>query len=152
VRTIAAPPRRRDAAPMIIAADYPFMDILWTMIIFFFWVMWFWCLIVVLMDVFGRSDIGGWHKAVWVVFLIFLPLIGVLAYLIADGKGMAERRAAGVRQAQTQMDDHIRTVASSGASNGGAASEIERAKQLLDSGAIDATEFEQLKRKALATA
>jgi hypothetical protein len=152
VDTIAAPQRRRHAAPMIIAADYPFMDILWTMIIFFFWVMWFWCLIVVLMDVFGRHDIGGWHKAVWVVFLIFLPLIGVLAYLIADGKGMAERRAQGVQQAQAQMDDHIRSVASSGGANGGAAGEIERAKQLLDSGAIDATEFEQLKRKALATA
>jgi hypothetical protein len=135
---------------MIIAADYPFMDILWTMIIFFFWVMWFWCLIIVLMDVFGRSDIGGWHKAVWTVFLIFLPLLGVLAYLIADGKGMAERRAQGAAQAQAQLDDHIRSVAAAPASDGGAAGQIERAKQLLDSGAIDATEFEQLKRKALA--
>jgi hypothetical protein len=137
---------------MIIAADYPFMDILWTMIIFFFWVMWFWCLIIVLMDVFGRHDIGGFHKAVWVVFLIFIPLVGVLAYLIADGKGMAERRAQGAAQTQAAIDDHIRTVAAAPSGNGGAADEIARAKQLLDSGAIDATEFEQLKRKALATA
>jgi hypothetical protein len=135
---------------MIIAADYPFMDILWTMIIFFFWVMWFWCLIIVLMDVFSRSDIGGWAKAGWTLFMIIIPLLGVLVYLIADGKGMAERRAQGAQQAQTQIDDHIRSVAASG--DGGATGQIERAKQLLDSGAIDATEFEQLKRKALASA
>jgi hypothetical protein len=138
---------------MIVAADYPFMDILWTMVIFFFWVMWFWCLIIVLSDVFGRSDLSGWGKAGWVVLCIFLPLLGVLVYLIADGKDMAERRAQGIASQQKAIDEHIRSVAAAPASaDGGAASEIARAKELLDAGAIDATEFEQLKRKALATA
>jgi hypothetical protein len=139
---------------MILAADYPFLDIVGTMLVFFLWVMWFWCLIIVLTDVFGRTDIGGWSKAVWTLFLLIVPVIGMLVYLIAHGKGMAERRAQGVADAQAQLDDRIRTVA---ASNGGSSSstptgEIARAKQLLDTGAIDATEFEQLKRRALAAA
>lgn len=135
---------------MIIAADYPFADILWTMLVFFLWVMWFWCLIIVLGDVFSRHDIGGWAKAGWTLFLIFLPILGMLVYLIAEGKEMAERRAQGARRAEAQFDDRIRSVAGSG-SNGGPAGEIARAKELLDSGAIDATEFDQLKRRALAT-
>lgn len=137
---------------MIVAADYPFMDILWTMVVFFFWVMWFWCLIIVLSDVFGRSDLSGWGKAGWVVACLFLPMLGVLIYLIAHGKDMAQRRAEGMATQQAQLDDHIRRVAATPTSNGDATSEIARAKELLDAGAIDATEFEQLKRKALAAA
>jgi hypothetical protein len=135
---------------MILAADYPFMDILWTMLVFFLWVMWFWTLFIVLSDVFSRTDIGGWAKAAWTLFLLIIPIVGMLVYLIAEGKEMAERRMQGVEQAQARLDDHIRTVASD--SGGGASStgEIARAKQLLDSGAIDAAEFEQLKRRALA--
>jgi hypothetical protein len=139
---------------MILAADYPFMDILWTMVVFFLWVMWFWCLIIVLGDVFSRRDIGGWSKALWTTALIFVPFAGMLVYLIADGRGMAERRAKGAAAAQASVDDHIRSVAGNGggaAANGGATGEIARAKQLLDSGAIDPAEFEQLKRRALAT-
>jgi hypothetical protein len=131
---------------MIIAADYPFMDILWTMVIFFFWVMWFWCLIIVLSDVFSRHDIGGWAKALWTLFVIILPLLGVLIYLIADGKGMAERRSSNIRQQQDALDDHIRTVASAD----GPATEIANAKQLLDTGAITDAEFAQIKQRALA--
>jgi hypothetical protein len=136
---------------MIVAADYPFADILWTMLVFFFWVMWFWCLVIVLSDVFSRSDLSGWGKAGWVVLCIFLPLVGVLIYVIAHGKDMAERRAQGVASQQAQIDDHIRRVAATPQADG-AASEIARAKELLDAGAIDANEFEQLKRKALAGA
>src|SRR5436305_12012535 len=110
---------------MIIAADYPFMNIFWTMIIFFFWVMWFWCLIIVLSDVFRRRDIGGWHKAFWVAFVILTPLLGVLIYLIADGKGMAERRSTDITQAQTAQEDYIRSVAGGGnGGGGGSAAEI----------------------------
>ena len=137
---------------MILAADYPFMDILWTMLLFFLWVIWFWCLIIVLTDVFSRRDIGGWSKAAWTAFMIFLPVLGMLVYLIADGNDMAERRAQGAEAARAQVDDHIRAVAGNGAGNGGGASgEIARAKELLDSGTIDAAEFQQLKRRALAT-
>jgi hypothetical protein len=131
---------------VLVAADYPFLDVLWTMLIFFLWVIWFWILIGIIADIFTRHDIGGGKKAAWVVLVIFLPLLGVLIYLIANSEGMAQRRVKESRQAQTQMDDYVRSVASSG----GAAAEIERAKQLLDSGAITAEEYDSLKKKALA--
>jgi hypothetical protein len=131
---------------MIVASDYPFMDILGSMLIFFLWVMWFWILIVVLSDVFSRRDIGGWGKAGWVVLCVFLPFIGILAYLIFEGSDMAERRAGDVKAQRQALDDHIRTVAASD----GPATEIANAKQLLDNGTIDASEFEQIKRRALA--
>jgi len=133
---------------MVFAADYPFLDILWTMIIFFAWVVWIWIMIVILTDVFRRGDIGGWAKAAWVVFLIVLPFLGALVYLIAHHDGMAERRIKDVQVQQSAMDQHIRSVAGSD----GPASEIANAKSLLDSGAIDQAEFDQLKRKALAGA
>jgi hypothetical protein len=138
---------------MIIADSYPFLDIVGTMLVLFFWIMWFWCLIVVLSDLFSRSDIGGWAKAGWVVLTIFLPLLGVLIYLIAYGRGMAERRVKGMEQQQQALDAHIRQVAASGDASGatvGAAGQIAQAKQLLDSGAIDQGEYERLKEKALA--
>ena len=131
---------------MLLAADYPFFDLFWTMIIFFFWVIWIWMLIVILSDVFRRRDIGGGKKAVWCIFIILLPFIGVLSYLFANSDGMAERRMRDVQTAQAQMDDRIRSVASTG----GPASEIENAKRLLDSGAINQDEFEAIKAKALA--
>jgi hypothetical protein len=131
---------------LLVAADYPFLDVLWTMLIFFLWVIWFWILIGIIADIFGRHDIGGGSKALWVLFVIFLPLLGVLIYLATNSQGMAERRTKESRHAQSQMDDYVRSVASSG----GAAGEIEKAKQLLDSGAIDAEEYAALKRKALA--
>src|SRR4051812_38976762 len=115
------------------------------MIIFFCWVAWFWILILILSDVF-RRDISGWAKAAWCVFLIVLPFLGVLIYLIAEGKEMTERRVRDQRNAQASFDDHVRQVAG----GGGSAQEIERAKQLLDSGAIDQGEFARLKAKALA--
>jgi hypothetical protein len=138
---------------MIFAADYPFMDIFWTMLVFFLWVMWFWCLMIVLTDVFGRGDMGGWSKALWTTVLIFVPVLGMLVYLIANGKEMAYRRTASTKAAQARVDDHIRTVADGNghSGNGGAAGEIARAKQLLDSGAIEPAEYQQLKTRALAT-
>ena len=131
---------------MPIAADYPFLNILWSMIIFFLWVAWIWVLILILSDVFRRHDLSGWGKAGWTFFLIVLPFLGALIYLIADSDGMAERRAQDVKGQQAQMDDYVRSVAGSG----GAAAEIDKAKQLLDSGAITQTEYEAIKAKALA--
>ena len=133
---------------MVIAADYPFLDVLWTMIIFFAWVVWIWMMIVILTDVFRRDDIGGWSKAAWIVFLIVLPFLGVLVYLISNQKGMAERRARDIEQQQKMVDDRIRSVAGGG--GGGSATEIANAKSLLDSGAITQDEFNALKAKALA--
>jgi Phospholipase_D-nuclease N-terminal/Short C-terminal domain len=132
---------------MVFAADYPFLNILWTMIIFFAWVIWIWMMIAILTDVFRRRDMSGWGKAGWTVFLIVLPFLGVLIYLIANHDGMAERNAKQAQVAQTEFDDYVKTVAKNG---GGAASEIEKAKNLLDSGAINQAEFEAIKAKALA--
>jgi hypothetical protein len=133
---------------MYFAADYPFLNIFWTMIIFFCWVIWIWMMILILSDVFRRHDIGGWHKALWIVFLIVLPFLGVLVYLIAESKGMAERRNKEAQAAQSQFDDYVKSVAAPG--EGGSASEIAKAKTLLDNGTITQPEFDALKAKALA--
>jgi hypothetical protein len=133
---------------MVLAADYPFLDVFWTMILFFAWVAWIWVLVILLSDVF-RRDISGWAKAGWCIFLIVLPFIGTLTYLIAHGKGMTERRIRDQQVAQASFDDYVRSVASDGGS-AGSASEIERAKALLENGTIDQGEFERLKAKALA--
>jgi hypothetical protein len=138
--------RDKEPADMPIAADYPFLDILWSMIIFFVWVTWIWMMILILSDVFRRRDLSGWGKAGWTFFLIVLPFLGALIYLIAQSDGMAERRAQDAQGQRAQMDDYVRSVAGSG----GPAAEIDKAKQLLDSGAIDQAEYEALKAKALA--
>jgi Short C-terminal domain/Phospholipase_D-nuclease N-terminal len=131
---------------MVVATDYPFLNILWTMIIFFAWVIWIWIMIMILADVFRRRDISGWMKAAWTVFLIVLPFLGVLVYLIANHDGMAQRGAEQAHAQRAQVDDYVRSVASSG----GPAAEIDKAKQLLDSGAITQSEFDTIKAKALA--
>jgi hypothetical protein len=128
---------------MPIAADYPFLDVLWTMIIFFCWVAWIWILITVFIDLFRRDDIGGWAKAAWVVFLIVLPFLGVLIYLIVQHDGMRERSARQARAQKQEFDEYGREAA------GGPTSEIAKAKELLDSGAITQEEFDALKAKAL---
>jgi hypothetical protein len=127
------------------AADYPLLDVIWTMFVFFAWVIWFWILISVLGDIFRRHDISGWGKAGWTLFVIVLPFLGVLIYVGTQGRHMAERNVRGMQARQAEYDDHVRSVAGSG----GAAAEIEKAKQLLDSGAISQAEFDQLKQKAL---
>ena len=129
----------------MLAANYPFLDVMWTMLVFFAWVIWFWLLITVFSDIFRRHDISGWGKAGWTVFVIILPFLGVFIYMIAESKGMAERSAKQVQAAQTQTDDYIRQVAA----QGDPASQIAQAKTLLDSGAINQQEFDSLKQKAL---
>jgi len=131
---------------LITASSYPFLNILWTTLIFFAWVIFIWIAITVLIDVFRRHDISGWAKAAWVIFVVILPWIGVLVYLIANHDGMAERRTKDVQASQAQLDEYVRQTAGTG----GAASEIEKAKQLLDSGAITQAEFDAIKAKALA--
>ena len=131
---------------LVIATSYPFLGILWSMLIFFAWVIFIWIAITVLVDVFRRHDLSGWGKAGWTILVIILPWVGVLIYLIANHDGMAERRVKEAQANQAQFDDYVRTTAGTG----GAAAEIEKAKQLLDSGAIDQAEFDAIKAKALA--
>jgi Short C-terminal domain/Phospholipase_D-nuclease N-terminal len=130
----------------LLAADYPFLDILWTMLIFFLWIAWFWILITVFMDLFRRRDTSGFSKVLWMIFVILVPFLGVFVYIIVNHDGMAERNIERMQAQQQQMDQYVKSVAGSG----GAAAEIEKAKGLLDSGAITQAEFDSLKQKALA--
>ena len=129
---------------MLIAADYPFLDVLWTMIIFFAWLAWIWIAIAVFSDVFRRHDISGWGKAAWVVFVIILPFLGVLVYLIAQHDGIRERQAKTAQAQQQAFDKYVKDAA------GGSAAEIAKAKEHLDSGTISQAEFDQIKQRALA--
>ena len=128
----------------MLAADYPFLDVLWTMMIFFLFVIWIWILITVFVDIFRRRDTTGFAKALWIIFVILTPYLGVLIYLIVNHDGMAERNISQMQAQQAKTDDYIRSV------SGGSAAEIEKAKGLLDSGAITQAEFDALKQKALA--
>ncbi len=133
---------------VFVASSYPFLNIFWTILIFFAWVIWIWIAITVLIDVFRRRDISGWGKAAWVIFVIVLPFIGVLSYLLFNHDGMADRSTKEVAASQAQFDDYVRRTASTG----GAASEIEKAKQLLDSGVISQAEFDAIKANAIGSA
>lgn len=128
---------------MVMAADYPFLDILWTMIIFFAWVIATWIAVTIVIDVFRRRDIGGLHKAAWVVFVIVVPFVGVLVYLIAQHDGMRERSLKAQEAQQKALDQYVREAA------GGSAVEIAKAKELLDAGTITQAEFDSIKAKAL---
>jgi hypothetical protein len=117
---------------------------------FFVFVAWFMCLFWVFGDLFRSKDIGGVAKTLWTLFLIILPIIGMLVYLIARGGGMTERALAAQAETHRRQEAYIRSVATPNGGTGGVTDEIASAKQLLDSGAISAAEFEQLKASALA--
>jgi len=132
---------------MPIAADYPsFLDVLWTTFVFFIWVAWFMLLFRVFADIFRRHDISGWGKTAWLIFTIALPFLGVFVYLISQGREMNERSVERITGERAEFDGYVRETAR----NGGSATEIAQAKQLLDSGAITPAEFDTLKQKALA--
>ena len=128
----------------MVASSYPFLNIVWSMIIFFAFVILIWLLITVFADIFRRRDIGGGMKAIWIIFVIVLPYLGVLIYLIAEHNGMADRSEAQMKQIKSQQDAYIQSVAGSSP-----ADQIAQAKSLLDSGAISQAEFDALKAKAL---
>ena len=130
----------------MILANYNFASFLWDVLVIFAFVIWFWLLIVVFGDVFRRRDISGWAKAGWIIVVIVLPYFGVFIYLIAEHDGMAERNTQQLQAQQAVADQYIRSVSGSG----GPASEIETAKNLLDSGAITQAEYDSIKAKALA--
>jgi predicted PurR-regulated permease PerM len=120
-------------------------DFMWSLVVIFFMITYFLILFHIIVDIFRRHDTSGAAKAIWLLFIFFLPLLGMLAYMITQGDSMGRRAVASAQQAQQQTDDYIRSVA------GGSAAEIERAKGLLDSGAITQQEFEAIKAKALAS-
>ncbi len=130
---------------MPLATSYPFLEIFWTMLIFFAFVVWIWVLFTVIADIFRRKD-SGWVKVAWLVFVIVLPYLGVFVYLIAEHRGMTERAIARQSEVEGQMADYVRSVAPATTP----AEEISKAKELLDQGTISAEEFEKMKLKALA--
>ena len=130
----------------MLAADYPFLDVMWSMLVFFLWIAWFWLLFMVWTDIFRRHDIGGGGKTLWLIFTVVLPFLGVFVYLISNNDAMTKRNIEHAQAQRAQFDDYVRETAGSG----GATAEIERAKGLLDSGAITQTEFDAIKAKALA--
>jgi hypothetical protein len=131
----------------MVASSYSFLDVMWTMLVFFAWVIWFWLLITVFADLFRRHDVHGGKKALWIIFVIVLPYLGVLIYLLAEHQGMADRNIKQAQQSQAQMDDYVKSVAATADPT----EQIAKAKGLLDSGAISQAEFDQIKAKALAS-
>jgi Short C-terminal domain/Phospholipase_D-nuclease N-terminal len=131
---------------MIIASSYPFLEVIWTMIVFFAFVVWLWLLFTVLSDLFRRHDTSGFVKVLWIIFIIIAPYIGVFVYLILQHTGMTERAIKQQEAARGQLDAYMRSVA--GQSD--PTDQIAKAKQLFDQGAITQQEFDELKRKALA--
>ena len=129
----------------MVLSNYNFASFLWDMLLIFAFVIWFWLLITVFADIFRRHDTSGFSKALWIIFVIILPYLGVLIYLIAEHQGMADRNIKQAQAQQQQMDQYVRSVAG----GGGSADEIAKAKQLLDSGTITQAEFDSIKAKAL---
>ena len=121
-----------------------FLDFLWTMNIIFFMVAFFMIFFQVVGDLFRRDDTSGFGKVVWILFLIFLPFLGIFIYLITNQQGMRERQLESMKKSQQQFDSYVQTVA------GGSADQIAKAKELLDAGTISQAEFDQIKAKALA--
>lgn len=130
----------------IAEADLPFLELLWSMLVFVGFIMWIWLAIMVFMDIFRRRDMGGFAKALWIIFVIFIPLLGVLVYLIAYHNSIAERSAKEQQAYEKAFDQRVQQAAGTA----GPAGEIDTAKALLDAGTISQEEFDAIKAKALA--
>ena len=124
-----------------------FWDWFWLLVWMFFFVCYLMVLFQIIADLFRDRDLSGWWKALWIIFLIIFPFLAAVIYLIARGRGMAERQAGEMKRAQVATDQYIQSVAS----RSNPAEQIASAKNLLDSGAITQEEFEKLKAKALAS-
>jgi hypothetical protein len=132
---------------MLGADSYPLLDIFWTMLWFFAFFVWIWLLIVIFGDIFRSHDIGGFAKAMWVIFVIILPLLGILIYLIVRGHGMQERSLAQAQAQQKAFDEYVKQTAGSAST----ADELSKLADLKNSGTISEAEFEAQKAKLLAT-
>jgi hypothetical protein len=139
--------RQGDAMPLAASSySYPVLGAFWTIFMIFLWVIWFWILITVFIDIFRSQDLSGWAKAAWFIFVLILPLLGVLVYLIARGSKMHDRWT---RQAQ-QQDQQFRSYVRETASSGTPADQLTKLADLRDRGVITAEEFDREKAKILA--
>ena len=132
--------------PLASSYSYPLLGAFWTILEVFLWVLWIWVLIYVFIDIFRSSDLSGWAKALWFVFVLFIPLIGVLVYLIARGSKMQERAVQSARQ----QDRDFRAYVQDAADSQTPADQLAKLADLRDRGVISAEEFEREKAKVLA--
>ena len=135
---------------MTLADGFGTGQVFWSMLWFFMWVIWFWLLIIVFGDIFRSDDLGGWGKALWSIFVIVLPYLGVFVYLIARGSKMHQRQAAAARDRDAATRQYVQSVAGTGAGTQGSADELARLAELRDKGVLSEAEFQQAKTKALA--
>ena len=126
--------------------SYPLLGAFWTIVEIFLWVIWFWILITIFIDIFRSHDLNGWGKALWFIFVLFIPLIGVLVYLIARGGKMHERAVQQAQQQQEQFRSYVQETAASG----NTADQLAKLADLRDRGVISPEEFEREKAKVLA--
>jgi ABC-type multidrug transport system fused ATPase/permease subunit len=131
----------------MIASSYPVLDAFLTMLYFFLFIIWIWLLIMVFVDIFRSRDLGGWGKALWAIFVIVLPFLGVFVYLIARGGKMHERAAQQAAEQQAAFDDYVRSTAGG---SGDTASQLQKLADLKSQGVINDAEFEAQKSKLLA--
>ncbi|CAM5667173.1 SHOCT domain-containing protein [Streptomyces tanashiensis] len=128
--------------------DYPLLNVFWTMMWFFLWIMWLFLLFKVITDIFRDHELNGWAKAGWLIFCILLPFLGVFVYVIARGKGMSRRDVKQAKESEAAFQDYIRKTAGT-QGGGGATDELARLADLKEKGAITAEEFEKAKAKVL---
>jgi type VI protein secretion system component VasK len=128
--------------------SYPLLDAFWTIFIIFLWVIWIWILVWVFIDIFRSQDLSGWAKALWFLFVLFIPLIGVVVYLIARGGSMNERAAQQAQQQDEEFRSYVQQAAAD--SPAGTADQLAKLADLRDRGVISAQEFELQKAKVLA--
>jgi hypothetical protein len=129
----------------VLASSTPVLTAFWYMLVFFAFVIWIWLLITVFADLFRRHDTSGFAKALWIIFIIIAPYLGVLIYIIAEHQGMADRNVKQMQAQKEAADEYIRSTAAAT----DPAEQIAKGKQLLDSGAITQAEYDDLKKKAL---
>lgn len=134
--------------PLAASTNYPVLDVFWTMFEIFAFVVWFWLLVIILMDVFRSRDLSGAGKVAWTVFVLFLPLIGILAYLLIRGRGMHERSAQQARQQDEAFRSYVQQAAGSQPSS---ADQLAKLADLRQRGVITSDEFEREKTKILAS-
>ncbi len=135
---------------MVLAdSSYPVLSIFWTMIEFFLWVLWIWVLIWIFIDIFRSHDLSGIAKALWFLFVLFIPLIGVLCYLIVRGGSMHERAVAQARQQDQEFRSYVQQAAAE--SPPSSADQLSKLADLRDRGVINAEEFEREKAKVLSS-
>src|SRR5208282_4456366 len=129
------------------STSYPLLNIFWTMFEFFLWVVWFWLIVIVVMDIFRSRDLSGWGKALWFLFVLLIPLIGVLVYLIARGSSMHERSAQQAQQQDCELRAYVQEAAGTQTST---ADQLAKLAGLRDRGVITPEEFEREKAKIIA--